>query len=234
MTRPALLLIPGQLNDAELWRDQIAGLGERADCIVPDITGGGDLESLAQAVLAAAPERFSLAGFSLGGYVAVEIARQAPQRIERLALLDTAIVPDSPARARGRRQLEDLAALPGRFHGFGNQLLRSYLAAGNLGNAAIVARIRDMTERLGPEVFVRQSRIPRKDGSDVLAALACPVLILCGEQDAITPLADHVAMAALVPQARLVAVPGSGHMTPIEQPEAVTRALRDWLDRPVR
>lgn len=234
MTRPALLLIPGQLNDAELWRDQIAGLGERADCIVPDITGGGDLESLAQAVLAEAPERFSLAGFSLGGYVAVEMARQAPQRIERLALLDTAIVPDSPARGRSRRQLEDLAALPGRFHGFGNQLLRSYLAAGNLGNAAIVARIRDMTERLGSEVFVRQSRIPRKDGSEVLAALACPVLILCGEEDAITPLADHVAMAALVPQASFVAVPGSGHMTPIEQPEAVTRALRDWLDRPLR
>lgn len=232
MTRPALILIPGLLNDAELWRDQIAGLQDQAECRVADITQGDDLEELARNVLASAPERFALAGFSLGGYVAVEMARQAPKRIERLALLDTAIVADSPERARNRRLLEEVAGMPGRFHGFGNQLLRSYLAAGNLRDETIVSRVRGMTERLGLDVFVRQSRIPRKDGSGVLAALKCPVLILCGEEDAITPLAGHVAMAALVPQARLVPVAGSGHMTPIEQPEVITRALRDWLDQP--
>lgn len=229
---PALILIPGLLNDAELWRDQITGLRDEAECRVADITKGGDLETLASRVLENAPERFALAGFSLGGYVAVEMARQAPERIQRLALLDTAIVADSSERARNRRLLEEAASGPGRFHGFGNQLLRSYLAAGNLRDEAIVSRVRGMTERLGLEIFVRQSRIPRKDGSAVLAGLTCPVLILCGDEDAITPLSGHVAMAAVAPQARLVVVPGSGHMTPIEQPEAVTRALREWLRRP--
>lgn len=232
MTRPSLVLIPGLLNDAELWRDQVAALEGEVDCIVADITGGEDLETLARQVLDRAPARFALAGFSLGGYVAVEMARRAPERIERLALLDTSISPDSPERSRIRRQLEEKAGMPGRFHGFGNQLLRNYLSAGNIDDAAIVARIRAMTERLGPETFIRQSRIPRKDGAGVLAALTCPVLILCGEEDALTPPSEHVAMAALVPHARLVTVPGSGHMTPLEAPRAVTAALLEWLGRP--
>lgn len=232
MTRPSLVLIPGLLNDAELWRDQVAALEGEVDCIVADITKGDDLETLAQQVLDRAPARFALAGFSLGGYVAVEMARRAPERIERLALLDTSISPDSPERSRIRRQLEEKAGMPGRFHGFGNQLLRNYLSAGNIDDAAIVARIRAMTERLGPETFIRQSRIPRKDGAGVLAALTCPVLILCGEEDALTPPSEHVAMAALVPHARLVTIPGSGHMTPLEAPGAVTAALLEWLGRP--
>ena len=86
-----------------------------------------------------------------------------------------------------------------------------------------------MTERLGPEVFVRQNNVERKDGTDVLRCLACPVLILCGEHDEITPPAAHREMARLVQHARLVVVPNSGHMTPIENPEAVTRELRTWL-----
>lgn len=232
MTRPTLILIPGLLNDADLWRDQIAALEEHADCRVADITRGGDLETLAREILGQAPARFALAGFSLGGYVAVEMARQAPERIERLALLDTSISPDSPERSKIRRQLEDKAAMPGRFHGFGNQLLRTYLSPTHLADAAIVARIRGMTERLGADVFIRQSRIPRNDGERVLAGLACPVLILCGEDDALTPLSEHVRMAGLARQATLVSIPGSGHMTPIEDPQAVTSALRDWLDQP--
>lgn len=232
MTRQTLVLIPGLLNDAELWRDQIAALECEVDCHVADITQGDDLETLARGILSGAPPRFALAGFSLGGYVAIEVARQAPERIERLALLDTSISPDSPERSRTRRQLEDKAGMPGRFHGFGNQLLRTYLSARHLEDEAIVARIRGMTERLGAEVFIRQSRIERKDGTQVLAALTCPVLILCGEDDVLTPVSEHVRMAALAPQSTLVAVPGSGHMTPIEDPQAVIMALRDWLSCP--
>jgi pimeloyl-ACP methyl ester carboxylesterase len=229
MALPPLILIPGLLNDAELWRDQIAALADIAECLVADITQGESLEALAQSVLAQAPPRFALAGFSLGGYVAVEMARLAAERIERLALLDTSIQPDDPERAAARQVRDKAARGPGTFHGFGDRLLRTYLSEAHLQDEQIVGRIRGMTQRLGAEVFLRQNNILRKDGAGVLSGLSCPVLILCGEEDRLTPLAEHQAMARLVPQARLVAVPGSGHMTPIENPAAVNAALRAWL-----
>lgn len=231
-SRPDLVLIPGLLNDGDLWRDQVAALADVAACQVADITRSDTLEGLAEDVLADAPPRFALAGFSLGGYVAQEIMRVAPGRVTRLALLDTAIRADAPHRAAERAALSRLARVPGRFHGFGDRLLATYLHASHLDDAAIVGRIRAMTERLGPDVFVRQNGIERRDGEAVLRALACPTLILCGEDDRLTPLSEHRVMAGLVPGATLVAVPRSGHMTPLEQPAAVSRALRDWLARP--
>ena len=201
MVLTTLVLIPGLLNDAELWRDQITALSDVADCRVADITREGSLESMARAVLAAAPERFALAEFSLGGFVAVEMARVAPDRIERLALLDTSIQADSPDRAVVRRALDKAARRPGKFHGFGDRLLKTYLADSHFTDEAIISRIRGMTERLGPDVFVRQNNVERKDGSAVLRALRCPALFLAGEYDALTPFADHEAMAALAPHA---------------------------------
>ncbi|MET0530501.1 MAG: alpha/beta hydrolase [Microvirga sp.] len=224
-----LILIPGLLNDSDLWRDQVAELSKIATCRVADITKGESLRELAEGVLADAPERFALAGFSLGGYVAQEVARIAPDRITRLALLDTSSRPDTTERLASRRALNKAALAPGRFHGFGDRLLATYLDPSHIADERIVARIRAMTERLGPETFVRQNGIERKDGADVLHSLTCPVLLLCGENDRVTPLADHREMARLVPQAKLVIVRGSGHMTPLENPGVVTEALRDWL-----
>lgn len=229
MALPPLILIPGLLNDAELWRDQLAALADIADCRVADITQGESLEALALSVLAQAPPRFALAGFSLGGYVAIEIARIAGQRLDRLALLDTSIEPDGPDRAAAREARDKAARAPGTFHGFGDRLLRSFLGKSHLQDETIVNRIRSMTQRLGAEVFLRQNGILRKDGAAVLSGLTCPLLILCGEDDQLTPLAEHRAMARLAPHARLVAVPDSGHMTPIENPDAVNAALRQWL-----
>ena len=180
-------------------------------------------------MLAEAPPRFALAGFSLGGYVAQEIIRIAPGRLQRLALLDTSIRADTPERAEMRRTLNEAARKPGRFHGFGERLLQTYLHPDNLHNAEIVGRIRAMTEHLGVEVFLRQNAIERKDGTAVLQALSCPVLILCGECDVLTPPAEHREMAALVPQSRFVRIAKSGHMTPIENPDDVTEALCAWL-----
>ena len=228
-----MILIPGLLNDADLWRDTINGLSDIATCHVADITQGETLGELARSVLAEAAPRFSLVGFSLGGYVAQEIARLAPERrIMRLALLDTTVRADTPERTAIRRALDKAARLPGKFHGFGDRLLATYLDPSHLTDSDIVARIRAMTERLGPETFVRQNNIERKDGADVLRSLACPILILCGENDALTPLADHQEMAALAPHANLVIVPESGHLTPLEAPQAVAQALRTWLGGP--
>lgn len=224
-----LVLIPGTLNDADLWRDQIAGLRDVAACRVADITGGESLRALADAVLAEAPDRFALAGFSLGGQVAQEIIRVAPGRVERLALLDTSIEGDSPLRIAQRAALQKSARGPGRFQGFSDRVLVDYLDPSHLADEAIVGRIRAMTERLGKEVFLRQISLDRADGADALARYPGPVLILCGENDRLTPLADHREMASLPERARLVIVPGSGHMTPIERPDDVTAALRQWL-----
>ncbi len=229
MSLPPLILIPGLLNDAELWRDQVAALSDVADCRVADITRDDSLEAMARNVLAEAPERFALAGFSLGGYVAVEIARIAPERVDRLALLDTSISADTPERATARSALNKAARAPGKFHGFGDRLLKTYLADSHLEDEAIISRIRGMTERLGPDVFVRQNSVVRKDGAGVLRALRCPILVLAGESDAITPFRDHEAMAVIA-RGRLVSIPDAGHMTPIENPAAVSAALREWLD----
>jgi pimeloyl-ACP methyl ester carboxylesterase len=226
---PQLLLLPGLLNDAELWRDQIAGLSDLARCHVADLTRGETIHDLAQTVLAEAEPSFALAGFSMGGYVAQEIARIAPDRIARLALLDTAIRVDSPERAARRRALTEAARRPGDFIGISHAILKSYVDASRLGDTALTDRVIAMTQRLGREVFIRQNSLEREDGEAALKALRCPLLILCGETDQITPAASHRAMAQALGCAHLRVIPKAGHMTPMEAPEAVNGALRHWL-----
>lgn len=222
-------LLPGFLCDDELWRDQLTGLADIADCQVADLGHADSIPALARQVLAAAPPRFALAAFSFGGYIAQEIIRQAPQRIERLALLDTSFRADTSARIAQRLAANRSVSMPGEFRGMTEQLLPSFIAADRLHDAVLVQRINAMTLRQGRDVFVRQNAMRREDGTAVLRSLTCPVLILCGRHDVLTPPELHAEMAALVPQARLVLVEDSGHMTPMEQPEAVTRALRAWL-----
>lgn len=228
---PQLVLIPGLLNDAELWRDQIAGLSDISRPAVADITRGETLADLASAILAQAEERFALAGFSLGGVVALEIMRIAPERVTHLALLDTTMLPDAPERTAERQRLIALARNPGSFHGFGEKLLENYLAPQNLRDEAMAGRVRAMTARLGPEVFVRQSLIARPDSRPGLRAILCPTLVLCGAHDALTPPALHRDMAVSLPNSSLVIVADAGHLTPIEQPGAVNVALRHLLSR---
>jgi len=175
-SRPVLVLIPGLLNDAELWRDQVAALSDTATCVVPDITRGDTLKGLALGVLAKAGSRFALAGFSFGGYVCQEIARLAPEWIAGLALLDTSISADTSERAAIRRNLDRAAQATGKFHGFGQRLLETYLDPSHLNDEHILHRVRSMTKRLGPEVFLRQNGIERKSGADVLALGSVSIL----------------------------------------------------------
>ncbi len=227
--RIPLLLLPGLLNDAELWRAQLADLADIADCTVGDQTRGETLQAVAEDVLAQAPERFALAGFSLGGFVAQQILRIAPERVLQLALVDTSIHADSPERAEQRRSQRASVRLPGKFHGFGDALMRSYIDASRLDDYVLVQRVRDMTARLGAEVFLRQSGLERRDGHDVLAAYRDPLLIVCGANDRITPLAVSEEMHALVPHSQLVVVPDCGHLAPMEKPDDVSAAMRGWL-----
>lgn len=157
--------------------------------------------------------RFALAGFSLGGFVAQQILRTAPERVLQLALIDTSIHADSSERAEQRRSQRASVRLPGKFHGFGDALMRSYIDASRLDDYVLVQRVRDMTARLGAEVFLRQSALERSDGHDVLAGYRDPLLIVCGANDRITPLAVSEEMHALVPHSQLVVVPDCGHRT---------------------
>ncbi|EJL34862.1 putative hydrolase or acyltransferase of alpha/beta superfamily [Caulobacter sp. AP07] len=229
--RPQLILLPGLLNDAELWRDQIAGLADVARCAVADLTQGATLAELAESVLARAEPTFALAGFSMGGYVAQEIARQAPERIERLALLDTSIRADTPERAAQRRALNAAAQRPGQFLGITERILASYIDPSRLDDEDLTSRIQAMTQRLGREVFLRQNALERFDGAAALRALNKPIQIICGENDAITPVEGHREMARAIGCTHLLVIPGAGHMTPMEAPEAVNQALRRWLAR---
>jgi pimeloyl-ACP methyl ester carboxylesterase len=233
-SRPQLILLPGLLNDAELWRDQVDGLADVARCQVPDLTRGESLGELARQVLDTAEPSFALAGFSMGGYVAQEIARQAPERVARLALIDTGIRVDTPERAAQRRAVNAAAARPGAFLGIADRLMASYVDASRLADADLTGRIQAMTQRLGREVFLRQNSLPRVDGEVALRALRCPIVIICGENDAITPLAGQREMAAAIGCSHLVVIPKAGHMTPMEAPGAVNGALRHWLARSSR
>lgn len=226
---PQLILIPGLLNDAELFRDQVADLADVARPVVADITQGTTLDALAEAVLETAEDRFALVGFSLGGIIAQHVMRVAPHRVTHLILMSTTMLPDNPDRAAERQRLIAAVRSPGRFHGFGEKLLETYLAPQNLSDQVMAARVRLMTERLGPEVFVRQSLIERPDNRDVLRGLSCPVLVICGEHDRLTTPKLHQEMASEIPGAQLAIVKDSGHLVPLERPAAVSTAVRRLL-----
>jgi pimeloyl-ACP methyl ester carboxylesterase len=234
VTRPRipLLLLPGLLCDAALYAPEIAALDDIAAPIVGDLTRHDSIAGMAAAMLAEMPEYFSLVGLSMGGYVAQEIMRQAPHRVGRLALLDTSARADSDEQHARRHGLVELAG-KGHFKGVTPQLLPQLIARGRLTDTALVDTIMAMAERVGHDAFLRQQTaiMGRPDGRADLGRIACPTLVLCGRDDAVTPVALHEEMAAAIPGAELVVVEDCGHLSTIERPEAVNAALRRWLGR---
>jgi pimeloyl-ACP methyl ester carboxylesterase len=229
--RAPLVLIPGLLCDSLLWAPQVAGLGEIADCWIADITRADTISAIATEVLRESPfEQFSLAGLSMGGYVAMEIMRQAPSRVTRLALLDTTPTADTPEQIERRKAFIDLADR-GRFMGVTDQLLPILIHADRLTDLALVATVKSMARNVGKDAFIRQQRaiMGRVDSRPSLASIACPTLVACGREDKLTPLARSEEMASAVPGARLVVIEQSGHLSTLEQPQAVNVALREWL-----
>ncbi|MFC1673735.1 alpha/beta fold hydrolase [Pseudomonadota bacterium] len=224
-----LIFLPGLLCDGALWAAQAEGLADIADVHVADLTGADTMEGLARAVLDTAPERFAVAGLSMGGYVAQEIMRQAPERVTHLAFLDTNARADLPEQSERRRALV-AEAKSGDFADVGAQMLAV------LVHPDFAADLRDtwlgMAERVGVQGYVNQQNaiMGRKDGRVDLAAVTCPTLVLCGEDDQLTPPDVHVEMVdAIGANATLVKIPHCGHLSTLEQPDAVTQALRAWL-----
>lgn len=226
-----LVLLPGMMCDARLFGPQIEALSGRRPLHLAPIADHDSIEALAAAILAHAPPRFALAGLSMGGIVAMEVLRQAPARVERLALLDTNPRAETN-EVRARRPPQIARALAGDLAGvMRDEMKPNYLADGS-DRRAILDLCMAMALDLGPEVFVRQSRAlaARPDQQATLAAFRGPTLILMGEDDRLCPRDRHELMHALIPGSRLAVIKGAGHLPTLEQPEATTAELRRWLE----
>lgn len=232
MHAPAtLILIPGLLCTQRLWRDQATALADLARIIVTTAQVEHDnLGAIATAILEQAPERFALAGLSFGGHIAFEILRRGPERVERLALLNTSPRPDRPEQ-RTQRQDQIRLAGQGRFLGVSDRLLPSLLYPDRLKDEALVGDVKAMAAAVGRDGFVRQQRaiLGRPDSRPLLPRIACPTLVLTGRQDARIPLRIHEEMAAAIPGAELVVIEACGHLSALERPAEVAQALRHWL-----
>ncbi len=225
-----LILVPGLLCDAELWAHQTRFLADAADCRVATVSEADTVEAMAAAVLADAPDRFALAGLSMGGYVCHAIMRQAPERVIKLALLDTSARADTPEQTERRRQLIAMSEI-GKFRGVTDRLLPLFIAADKLDDTDLTARVKAMAERVGADAFYRQQTaiMARPDSRGQLADHDLPTLVVCGRQDALTPLDLHTKMAAAIPAARLAVIEECGHLSAMEQAQAVTALLRQRL-----
>ena len=230
MTKPCLVLVPGLLCDAALWQAQIDRFASRFDILVADVTRDDSMRGMAGRVLASVPARFALAGLSMGGYVAQEILREAPERVTRVALVDTAARPDSPERSERRHAMIALAKT-GKFKGVTPRLLPLLIHPTRLDDRALTGIVMAMAERVGQAAFLRQQQaiFGRPDGRPDLTRITCPALVLCGRDDALTPPALSKEIADAIAGARLIILDECGHLSPLERPDAVNQAFEDWL-----
>lgn len=231
-----LVLVPGLACDAQVWTGTMAALPARVQPWVAEAAPQPDIGAMADTVLRDAPaESFALAGHSLGGRIALEVMRRAPQRVARLALLDTGWQP-RPAGEAGERERTQRHALVDIARREGMRAVGERWAPGMLHPDALGGAVHDavlaMVARQPPEHFAAQQTalLARPDATEVLAAIDCPTLVLCGRQDGWAPLARHEEMARRIAGARLAVVEDSGHMSTMEQPAAVAAELRAWLE----
>jgi len=231
MTRIPLLLLPGLLCDETLWRHQTATLADVADITVADLTLDDSVAGMAVRALAQAPERFAMAGLSMGGYVAQQIMRMAKDRVTRLALIDTSARDDTPEQRTRRESLIELAQT-GKFRGVTPRLLPLLIHSARLEDEELKDAVLGMAARVGRDAFIAQQQaiMGRPDGRPDLAKISCPTLVMCGRQDELTPPALHQEIAAGIgDRARLVVIEDCGHLSPLERPRAVSAVMRYWL-----
>jgi len=231
MRKNPLILIPGLLCDHVLWQHQAAALAQSSECIVTDRHMQYEtIGRIAETVVADAPDRFALAGLSMGGYIALEICRRYGKRVERLALIDTSARADTVDQTERRRKLITLCR-QGKFADVNEMLFSVLVHPNRLTDEALKRQIVDMANRVGPDVFIRQQQaiMNRPNQVPCLGDITCPTVIVCGEQDQITPLECSEEMAALIQGSQLEVIADCGHMTSMENPEKVSAILFEWL-----
>lgn len=225
-----LVLLPGMMCDARLFAPQVAELsGARAIHVAP--LHGDHVTGIAQVILAHTPPRFALAGLSMGGIIAMEILRLAPDRVDRVALLDTNPKAETDTAKAMREPQIAKVQVGGLTDVMRDEMKPNYLSD-SPRRAAILDLCMEMAQQLGAYTFVDQSRAlqSRPDQQNTLRGTACPALILCGRDDALCPVHRHELMAELMPHAMLHVVENAGHLPTLEQPDETTAALRRWLE----
>jgi pimeloyl-ACP methyl ester carboxylesterase len=232
-----LVLVPGLLCDEAFWVYQRQALEGRVKIQIAHHGLLDSLGAMAQRILDQAPSRFALAGHSMGGRVALEVMRRAPDRVIALALLDTGCHPLAAGDAGEREKAGRFALLEASrregMRAMGWLWLQKMIHPTRLADEGLVNSILDMMARKTPDIFAAQinALLTRQDTRPLLHTISCPTLVLCGMQDAWAPYTQHSEMAALIPNGMLVGVPEAGHMAPMEQPEAVNEAFGQWLDK---
>jgi pimeloyl-ACP methyl ester carboxylesterase len=225
-----VVLVPGLNCSARLYADQIPALWQFGAVTVADHRRDHSMAAMARRILAGAPARFALAGLSMGGYVAFEIMRQAPERVAKLALLDTGAGAETAERTEQRKPLLQMAR-QGRFAEITENQYPLLVHKSRHGDAELKAKVRAMNEETGADAYVHQQQaiMSRPDSRPGLAAIDCPTLVLVGDDDQLTPPALAREMAAGIRGSRLVVVPECGHLSTLERPQAVTNALVEWM-----
>lgn len=229
-TRPFLAFACAHMTDERLYAHQVAALSATHECRVFVFREQDSMAGMADALLAQAPQRFTLIGLSLGGYMAFEVIRRALPRLQRLLLIDTTAVADHPARREGR--LQDIAKVQaGGIEALIPELPSRWLLPAHVSDHALVDLMGGMARSVGARGQFNQqtAMLGRPDSHADLARVRVPTLVMCGRQDPVTPLADHEAMAACVPGSQLQVIEDCGHLSTIEQPQAVTDVLTRWL-----
>jgi pimeloyl-ACP methyl ester carboxylesterase len=225
-----LLLVPGLLCSARLYTSQIAALWQFGPLTVADHRRDSTIEAIAKRILADAPPRFALAGLSMGGYIAFAILRMAPERVSKLALLDTSARPDTAEQSSGREKLITMGRA-GKLDDIVEALTPRFLHRNRSNEENLKRIVREMAADTGADAFVRQQKaiMARMDSRPLLASIRCPTLVLVGDGDELTPPELSKEICSGVSGARLVVVPDCGHLSTIEKPDAVNAALAEWL-----
>ena len=225
-----LVLVPGLLCSARLYGTQIAALWPFGQVAVADHRRDANMAAIAARILKDASPRFALVGLSMGGYIAFAMLRLAPERIAKLALLDTSARPDTPEQTAGRKT-QIAMANAGRFDEIPALVIPRFLHRNRQHDERLTAIVRQMAEETGPDAFVRQQNaiMTRPDSRPLLASIACPTLVLVGDGDEATPPELNQEIAGGISGAKLAVVRECGHLSTLEKPEAVNAALADWL-----
>jgi pimeloyl-ACP methyl ester carboxylesterase len=225
-----ILLVPGLGGSLRIYAPLEPALWRHGPVTVANHIRDDNMGAIARRILAEAPPRFALAGHSMGGYIAFEIVRQAPDRVGKLALLNTQARPDTP-EATARRRVQIGRAQAGEYHAVLDELFPNFVHPSRDGDSALRKLVHDMGDDVGVEAFVRQQTaiMGRADSRPTLARIECPTLVLSGDEDNTIPNSLSKEIAGGIHGARLVILPNCGHLSQVEQPEAVAAALVDWL-----
>lgn len=234
MPGETLVMIPPMLCDARIYSEQIRALSNEHAVMLAPTTRGERMEEVASQILTWAPAKFALAGMGMGGMVAMEILRRAPDRVTRIALIATSAQPDTPEVAAAREP-QIIAARSGRFDDVVQHELHSTWLAPNTDKPAVIRLLKDMGQSLGPDVYIKQTRAMqrRKDQQATLRQITQPSMVVAGRYDGQNPLKRQEFMAELIPRGHLAVIEHAGYLPTLEAPQSVNDALRHWMKMPM-